>query len=199
MCDRIGKLRADGSVLFITLNYGADFKTDKSTLLRFYTREKRLDALLALGNLVSLAPSPYHKYRSEAPFHDRVNCRAEIRDDFESKRKHQAKECENEEAFVTIYGPAYLWKGGVWYYVSKGECVKLADKTIDKPKLPSLNSLKDCTIRHIDRKGEYQTYYKEKLEDLSAVQQAADSEKFIFFIFRKSKLIKTIHPQIQTT
>lgn len=197
MCNKIGKVRADGSVLFISLNYGVDFEGNKSTLLRFYTREKRLDALLALGNLISLAPSPYHKHKGDRPIRDRVNCRAEIRDDFESKRKHQAKECENEDVFAKIYGPAYLWKEGVWYYISENECVKLAEKTIVKPKSP--DSLSDCKVRHIDRDGEYQTYYKEKLENLSDVQRAADSEKFIFFIFRKSKLVKTIHPQIQTT
>lgn len=196
MCDRIGKVRADGSVLFITLNYNVDFDRNKSTLLRFYTREKRLDALLALGNLVRLQASPYGKYDASKSPDKQINCRAQIRDEFESKRKHQAKVAENIEEFANVYGPAYLWKEGVWYYVSSSECTLLAEKTFPKSK-PKPNYDK-MSLHRLTSDGKVERIYDEKFNGFDAVQLKANADQNIYFIFKNQRLIKTIHPQIQT-
>lgn len=196
MCDKIGKVRADGSVLFITLNYNVDFDRNKSTLLRFYTREKRLDALLALGNLVLLQASPYGKYETDKSPCEQINCKAEIRDDFESKRKHQAKVAENIDEFANVYGPAYLWKDGVWYYVSSFVCTLLTEKTIPKAK-PEPNYDK-ISLRCLTSDGKVERIYGEKFTGFDAAQHKANADQNIYFIFKDHRLIKTIHPQIQT-
>lgn len=196
MCDRIGKVRADGSVLFITLNYNVDFDMNKSTLLRFYTREKRLDALLALGNLILLQASPYGKYETEKSPREQINCKAEIRDDFESKRKHQAKVAEDIDEFACVYGPAYLWKDGVWYYVSSSECTLLAEKSVPKAK-PEPNYDK-MSLRRLTSDGKVEKTYGEKFTGFDDVQRKANADQNIYFIFKDQRLIKTIHPQIQT-
>lgn len=196
MCDRIGKVRADGSVLFITLNYNVDFDRNKSTLLRFYTREKRLDALLALGNLVKLQASPYGKYDTNKSHDKQINCWAEIRDEFESKRKHQAKVAEDIDEFACVYGPAYLWKDGVWYYVSSSECTLLAEKSVPKAK-PEPNYDK-MSLRHLTSDGKVEKTYGEKFTGFDDVQRKANADQNIYFIFKDQRLIKTIHPQIQT-
>lgn len=196
MCDRIGKVRADGSVLFITLNYNVDFDMNKSTLLKFYTREKRLDALLALGNLVRLQASPYGKYDTEKPHLQQINCKAEIRDEFESKRKHQAKVAESIDEFAKVYGPAYLWKGGVWHYISSSECTLLTEKTFPKVK-PEPNYDK-MSFRRLTSDGEVQKPYGERFTGFDAAQHKANADQNIYFIFKDQRLIKTIHPQIQT-
>lgn len=195
MCDRIGKVRADGSVLFITLNYNVDFDRNKSTLLRFYTREKRLDALLALGDLVLLQASPYGKYKTEKSPREQINCKAEIRDDFESKRKHQAKVAESIDEFAKVYGPAYLWKDGVWHYVSSSECTLLTEKTFPKVK-PEPNYEK-MSFRRLTSDGKVEKPYGERFTGFDAAQQKANADQNIFFIFKDQRLIKTIHPQIQ--
>lgn len=196
MCDRIGKVRTDGSVLFITLNYNVDFDMNKSTLLRFYTREKRLDALLALGNLILLQASPYGKYETEKSPREQINCKAEIRDDFESKRKHQAKVAEDIDEFACVYGPAYLWKDGVWYYVSSSECTLLAEKSVPKAK-PEPNYDK-MSLRRLTSDGKVEKTYGEKFTGFDDVQRKANADQNIYFIFKDQRLIKTIHPQIQT-
>lgn len=196
MCDKIGKVRADGSVHFIKLNYNVDFDRNKSTLLRFYTREKRLDALLALGNLVKLQASPYGKYAADKSPGEQINCRAEIRDDFESKRKHQAKVAENIDEFANVYGPAFLWKGGVWYYVSSSECTLLTDKFIPKAK-PQPNYDK-MSVYRLRSDGKVEPNYTDKFTGFEAAQQKANADQDIYFIFKDKRLIKTIHPQIQT-
>ena len=196
MCDRIGKVRADGSVLFITLNYNVDFDRNKSTLLRFYTREKRLDALLALGNLILLQASPYGKYETKKSPREQINCKAEIRDEFESKRKHQAKVAEDIDEFACVYGPAYLWKDGVWYYVSSSECTLLAEKSVPKAK-PEPNYDK-MSLRHLTSDGKVEKTYGEKFTGFDDVQRKANADQNIYFIFKDQRLIKTIHPQIQT-
>ena len=196
MCDRIGKVRADGSVLFITLNYNVDFDRNKSTLLRFYTREKRLDALLALGNLILLQASPYGKYETEKSPREQINCKAEIRDDFESKRKHQAKVAEDIDEFACVYGPAYLWKDGVWYYVSSSECTLLAEKSVPKVK-PAPNYDK-MSLRRLTSDGKVEKTYGEKFTGFDDVQRKANADQNIYFIFKDQRLIKTIHPQTLT-
>lgn len=193
MCDKIGKVRADGSVLFIKLNYNVDFDRNKSTLLRFYTREKRLDALLALGNLVKLQASPYGKYAADKSPCEQINCRAEIRDEFESKRKHQAKVAEDIDEFACVYGPAYLWKDGVWYYVSSSECTMLAEKTV--PKASPEPNYDKMSLYRLTSDGKVEPNYADKFTGFEAAQQKANVDQCIYFIFKDQRLIKTIHPQ----
>ena len=194
MCDKIGKVRPDGSVLFITLNYNVNFDRNKSTLLRFYTPEKRLDALLALGNLVVLAPSPYNKHKGYDC--DPGNCRAEIRDDFESKRKHQAKVSASAEEFAQVYGAAYLWDGGTWYYVSVAERTPLKEKSpVGAGKESFLKELK-CKVIHEQGGMETLRDFNAKSWEEAAARASQDGRSLYFF--RDSKLIKVIHPQTQT-
>ena len=57
----IGKLQADGTVRSVYLHHDGYFSHAGRILRTFYRTEKRIDALLALGNLSGLGPSPYGK------------------------------------------------------------------------------------------------------------------------------------------
>ena len=76
----IGKLQADGTVRSVYLHHDGYFSHAGRILRTFYRTEKRIDALLALGNLSGLGPSPYSKDASTPQALDKLHCRAYIRD-----------------------------------------------------------------------------------------------------------------------
>lgn len=78
----IGKIQNDSVVKYIALPYREQYQDVPRILKTFYPTGTRVDALLNLGNLVNLQPSPYNKWKGGV---DKVHCRAEIRDDGEKK------------------------------------------------------------------------------------------------------------------
>ena len=182
----IGKQLADGSVKYVTiLNTG-----DVIPILKnFYCRESRIDALLALGNIVSLYPTPYGK---SLAWNDIVHCRAEIRDDKEKKGKHLAKYADTIETYSKIAGFNLIYSDGRWQYLSNG-----TPTDIDFTEIPnaSLDCFKGLSIYELGEAGSISKVYNNKCASWQELQDEAITNNKTFYIFRKEKLVATInHP-----
>lgn len=104
----IGKLQNDGVVRYIAVPYEEQYNDVPRILGTFYSTDARVEALINLGNLVTLQPSPYKKWKGQS---DTVNCRAEIRDDGREKRKasaaicrHHRRLCQSQCLAFSLYG-----------------------------------------------------------------------------------------------
>lgn len=104
----IGKLQNDGVVRYIAVPYEEQYNDVPRILGTFYSTDARVEALINLGNLVTLQPSPYKKWKGQS---DTVNCRAEIRDDGEKKESI----CRNlptpsKTMPISMPGFFFIWK-----------------------------------------------------------------------------------------
>jgi hypothetical protein len=111
MSVKIGKLLPDGRVRYIDLFTGGISSATCFTLKNFYLAEKRVDALLDLGNLNHIGPSPYGRslYR-----YDFAHCYSEIRDKKASKKENEAVVSESKEMFSKLTELSYLYENGKW-------------------------------------------------------------------------------------
>lgn len=77
MSIQIGKLLPDGSVRHIKALHETLSKDLVRKLRVFYPNDRRVDALLSLGDIQKLGPSPYGKWTGTG---DTVHCFSKIRD-----------------------------------------------------------------------------------------------------------------------
>ena len=105
----IGKLQADGTVRSVYLHHDGYFSHAGRILRTFYRTEKRIDALLVLGNLSGLGPSPYGKDASTSQALDKLHCRAYIRDYGRKEKEEKAEIFPNKELFFAGGEIAYLY------------------------------------------------------------------------------------------
>lgn len=104
----IGKLQNDGVVKYIAVPYEEQYNDVPRILGTFYSTDARVEALINLGNLVTLQPSPYKKWKGQS---DTVNCRAEIRDDGEKKGKHLPQFADTIEDYANLNAWLFfIWK-----------------------------------------------------------------------------------------
>lgn len=104
----IGKLQNDGVVRYIALPYEEQYNAVPRMLGTFYSTDARVEALINLGNLVLLQPSPYKKWKG---YGDMINCRAEIRDDGEKKESIcHSMPTTSKHTPVLMPGFSSIWK-----------------------------------------------------------------------------------------
>ena len=84
MSIQIGKLLPDGSVRHIKALHETLSKDLVRKLRVFYPNDRRVDALLSLGDIQKLGPSPYGKWTGTG---DTVHCFSKIRDGRETPRQ----------------------------------------------------------------------------------------------------------------
>ena len=182
----IGIEQVDGSVQYITiLNRSGVIPILKN----FYCKESIVAALLALGDIVALRPTPYGKYRG---FGDVIHCRAEIRDDKAKKGKHLAKYADTIEIYSKIDGFNLIYSDGIWRYF-RGTTPTEVDFT-EIPSTPK-DCLKDLTIHELNISGSLSNVHNNRCISWCELQNQAITNNKTYYLFRNNKLAATInHP-----
>ena len=197
----IGKLLPDGRVKYITLSYDGYFSHAGHILKTFYPTEKRVDALLELGDLQSIMPSPYGKFSGNI-HNDRIHCRAYIRDFNLPAKERKAQTEKSEEEFLR-YGLSYLYKDGRWYFSDDGrKPMNISDISFscyEEEYTPYSNLPGNIKIYSVSPEG-YMLSVKNDKDSWEELQGLADECRTPLYVFSgKGRLIKTIHPQKHLT
>lgn len=112
----IAQQQPDGVIRYVSVPKFYNY--DLPHILRnFYPKESRVSALIDLGNLVTLRPTPFGKPRD---YYDKVYCRARIRDDKEKKGRHQPRYADSEEDLLKLETEGFLFKEGQWHHSRQG-------------------------------------------------------------------------------
>ena len=164
--------------------------TDVTPILKtFYTKESRASALLDLGSIYQLGPSPYGKYKFREL--DVTHCIANIRDQRESRGRNIAKYASLSE-LQNIEGHKFLYKDGAWHYFDGTEFTASLPIRLSGAKE---NPMKGLEMRTFNREGDIVNQYNDFKSWNEAVEYSTTEGKPIF-IFRGNKLITTInHPK----
>lgn len=186
----IGQQKADGVIRYVTIfTYSNNNNYRITSILRtFYSRESRVTALINLGNLELVRPSPYGKWQG---YGDPVHCRAEIRDDKKGKGSRQPR-YGSEAEFLKLEGHLFLYKDDRWHYrYADGFSTTLPEKL---PKL-STKPFEGLEFYNLDEKGGLSYCYGRDFKCWNDIVAMSNEEKTPVFIFRKNKLVATInHP-----
>ncbi len=164
-------------------------------LTTFYPNEKRVTALMKLGSLQSLGPSPYGECTLGR--FDPVHCAANIRD-YQMSRGSNIAKIKEISKVMEKEGHIFLFRDGKWHYFNKdkkyfrgNDFTAELPTTIPQPRANPLEGLEYRTLDSNSITSIYGSSFKEwsELENLSV-----ESGKPIF-VFRGNKLVTTInHP-----
>ena len=88
-------------------------------LKTFYSNEKRVTALMKLGNLHLLGPSPYGEHNIGE--YDPVHCLANIRD-YQMSRGSNIAKIKELYKVKEKEGHIFLFRDGRWHYFNKNRC-----------------------------------------------------------------------------
>lgn len=186
----IGKLQNDGVVRYIALPYKEQYNAVPRMLGTFYSTDARVEALINLGNLVTLQPSPYKKWQG---YGDKVNCRAEIRDDGEKKGKHLPQFADALEAYARLDAFLFLFQEERWYFKTQNGFEDLATATIAFPE--KQDAFKGINLYELSEKGEMNPLATSRFSGWKDMQIQAVTDDKTYYAFRDEKLITTInHP-----
>lgn len=184
----IGKIQNDGAVKYIAFPYPEQYQEVPRILKNFYPTDARVDALLNLGNLVILQPSPYKKWQG---YHDKVNCRAEIRDDGAKKGKHLPQFADTLDDYARLDAFLFLFQKGRWYFKTQNGFKDLATVTFSEKQ----DAFKDIDLYELSEKGEMNPVAANQFSGWKDIQSQAVTDNKSYYAFRGEKLITTInHP-----
>jgi hypothetical protein len=186
----IGKIQNDGVVKYIALPYREQYQDVSRILKTFYPTDARVDALLNLGNLVNLQPSPYNKWKGGV---DKVHCRAEIRDDGEKKGKHLPQFADTLEDYARLNAFLFLFQNGRWHFrTPKGfEDLATAAVIFQNPQ----DDFIGINFYELSEKGEMNPVATSRFFGWKDIQVKAVTDNKTYYAFRGDKLITTInHP-----
>lgn len=186
----IGKNQNDGVVKYIGLPYQEQYQDVPRILKTFYPTDARVDALLNLGNLVNLRPSPYHKWKGGM---DKVNCRAEIRDDGEKKGKHLPQFANTLEDYTRLDAFLFLFQEGHWHFKTQNGFEDLA--TVAVIFQNTQDSIEGISLYELSEKGEIHPVGVTRFSGWKDLKAQAVIGNKTYYAFRGEKLITTInHP-----
>lgn len=189
----IGKKLPDGKVKYIEVHYDGYFSWTGRILRTFYRTEKRIDALLELGNLSSLGSTPYGKNLMPPKDLDQVHCRAYIRDFGYPDKEYLPQTALNKEQFFDNAGIAYLYEDGKWYQACQGQIQDISSCLLTHYEEPASNypNIGQCEIYSVEtdsalKRLKHPPLFWEQFEELAAKEQKT------FYVFRKNRLIKKV-------
>lgn len=186
----IGKTQNDGVVKYIALPYREQYQDVPRILKTFYPTDSRVDALLDLGNLVNLQPSPYNKWKGGV---DKVHCRAEIRDDGEKKGKNLPQFADTPDDYARLDAFLFLFQEGCWYFRTQNGFEDLATATIAFSE--KQDAFKGIKLYELSEKGEVNPLPSSRFSGWKDMQDQAVTGNKTYYAFRGDKLITTInHP-----
>jgi hypothetical protein len=187
---KIGKLLPDGQIRHIEVFETGKLDKTAFRLKNFYLTEKRLDALLDLGNLYRLGATPYGKCKQ---YDDLLYCCAAIRDESGSKKKHEATVSGNKELFIRSADVCFLHENGQWSILAGKRTISIANPEIIRQAIR--HPLENIEVYS----GLSASSFSKHHEDFAGwkeLKEFACSKKQTLYIFRRNRLVKTInHPQ----
>lgn len=184
----IAQRQPDGVIRYISVPrfYNYDLP---HILKNFYPKESRVSALIDLGNLVTLRPTPFGKPKD---YYDKVYCRARIRDDKEKKGKHQPRYADSEEELLKLETEGFLFKEGQWLHFKAGTLTVSLPKSLDNPKTDCMSGLE---ITRMTADGQLRTIPEGEISNWGTLVSKAKEDNETYFIFRDKRLVTTInHP-----
>lgn len=200
----IGLALSDGSVSYIAVQYDGIFEMAGMKLKNFYKSEKRVKALFALGSLRTLGSTPYGGWNPESPSYDKVHCCAFIRDLGCKPKTHTAQKVQSKEAFFLLGGWTYLFENGGWTLGYKGTLYPISNPNfmVFKEEKPATLPLPpDLRAYSINESGSPERLYgftdgwdTWKSMERKAGEKAEERQKSVY-LFRRNKLVKSIHPK----
>lgn len=184
----IGKLQNDGVVRYIALPYEEQYNDVPRILGTFYGTDARVEALINLGNLVTLQPSPYKKWKGHG---DTVNCRAEIRDDGEKKGKHLPQFADTIEDYANLNAWLFLYMEGRWHFKTSNGFQHLSAVQITFSSRE--DAFKGINLYELSENGSLNSVHTTRSESWKDMQTKAVTENKIYYAFRGDKLITTVN------
>lgn len=179
---KIGKALTDGTIQYISVNNG----DGAIPLLRnFYPTETRVDALIALGNLIHLGPSPYGRWLCGD---DPVHCCAEIRDYKEPPVRYAARTADNFEVYRLLGDVGFLYERGGWVMVTATACVSLSEA--DPATLVKSDGMAGLDI-YMLISGKLDKIYKQP-QSWDSLRELAREKKGNFYVFRGERYVARI-------
>ena len=158
-------------------------------LKTFYPNETRVTALLDLGCLYQLGPTPYGMYRFDGT--DEVHCQSLIRDHKNSRGTNKVKYATISE-LSKMTGYMFLFKDEKWHYFDGADFI--TELPISVP-TPTANIMAGLEYRTFSEKDEIAYMYNSDFNSWAELQAKSDESGKPIFVFRGNKLITTInHP-----
>ena len=187
----IGKVLNNGEVKYINVSKGYEFDIIAPLLRNFYSKEERLDVMLALGNLELIGATPHGKF---VHYNDIIHCCAEMRDNgSRNKVKHSAKTVGGMEEFYKVCKTGYFWVSGKWYVIANGSVTELNQANSSVMQKPiDMSQFKIHKHTDDDRLEQIHGRYFPSWAHLEA---AAYESNNVFYVFKGDKLISIINPQ----
>lgn len=184
----IAQQQPDGVIRYVSVPKFHNY--DLPHILRnFYPKESRVSALIDLGNLVTLRPTPFGTPRD---YYDKVYCRARIRDDKEKKGRHQPRYADSEEALMELETEGFLFKEGQWHHFKAGILSASLPESLDEPQTDRMSSLE---ITRMSADGQLHTIPKCEIPSWGTLVSKAKEDNEPYFVFRDNRLVTTInHP-----
>lgn len=183
MSIQIGKLLPDGSVRHIKALHETLSKDLVRKLRVFYPNDRRVDALLSLGDIQVLGPSPYGKWTGAG---DVVHCFSKIRDGRETLRQSVSRIADNTDIFSRMEDTCLLFDGGRWHVMDKGVRRKLPLSVED---MSSHDSMKQITV-YVNNRGRLEKI--ETPEHWQRLEELAERESRILYVYRGSHLVRIV-------
>nr|DAE30226.1 MAG TPA: hypothetical protein [virus sp. ct5rm7] len=183
MSIQIGKLLPDGRVRHIKALHET-LSHDLTRKLRlFYPNDKRVDALLSLGDILVLGPSPYGRWTGHG---DAVHCHSRIRDNREAPQQFSARLADNTDIFSRMADSCLLFNNGKWYVVNGNELKELPASVGD---VPSHDSMRQISV-YVNKQARLENIktpeYWQELEEL------AERESRILYVYRDRRLVRIV-------
>lgn len=190
----IGRVLPDGRVKYIKCEDRETIFEIARILLRFYKIESRVDALVELGNLYDLGPSPYGLYIEDQ--NDRVHCAAMIRDFKHIGDEEKPQIIDSKDVFLSATCPALLFENGQWFFVHDRKFIPVNTNDDIPHKRREMDTFGLSIIRLSLHKGRMQKddigFEFSHWEDM--VRQAKTDDD-TYYVFSHKRLIATINPK----
>lgn len=183
MSIQIGKLLPDGRVRHIKALRETLSRDLARKLTVFYSNDKRVDALLSLGDIHVLGPSPYGGWTG---YGDVVHCFSKIRDGREIPQQFVARLADNADIFSRMEDTCLLFDNGKWYIVARNEHRELSVSIGDTPSHDSMRPISVYVNNHADL---------EKIktpEHWQGLQELAERESRILYVYRGFRLVRIV-------
>ena len=183
MSIQIGKLLANGTVRHIKVTNEELSERFLRVLKRFYPNEERVDALIALGDIHRLGPSPYGRW---IDCRDEIHCFGAIRDG-RRDNTHLPRIADCVELFKSYAEDCFLFADGRWYYLSDVERIPIEDYFIK----PAKNTICNLAVYYNEKSSLYAT---PRMRSWQEIEEYAEREGKILYIFNGRRLARIIKP-----
>ena len=172
------------------LPYEEQYNAVPRMLGTFYSTDAGVEALINLGNLVLLQPSPYKKME-RIRRHDKLPGRNPGRR--REKGKHLPQYADNLEAYASLDARLFLYMEGRWYFKTQNGFEPLSSVQVTFSS--QRDAFKNISLYELSENGSFNCVHTIHSESWKDMQIKAITEKKTYYAFRNDRLVTTInHP-----